>query len=200
MTRERVVRAALDLADREGLDAVTMHRLAKELGVGTMTLYTYVDGKGDLLDAMTDEILSLIELADTGTWDERIRAGMLSTRDAALRHPSLAELIMSRAPDSDTKRSRHNHSTDLLRAAGFSAADADNAARMLWALIGGLLLGRRTGVFDAAELVVHGRAREQGRDDIEFAVDVALDGLRAMVPGEVDSPQPGSGNPVEIRS
>lgn len=179
LTRERVVDAALTLADRDGMTAVSMHRVAKELGVGTMTLYTYVDGKDDLLDAMTSELLGRIELPVDGDWDARIRAAMLATRDVADQHPSLAGLIMTRVPHTDVKRSRHDHTTEQLLRAGFSEEDADHAAQMLWGLIGGLLLGKRTGVFVAAEAVT-GRERDEAARacDIEFAIDVALDGLR----------------------
>jgi AcrR family transcriptional regulator len=178
--REEIIDTALDIADRDGIAAVSMHRVAKQLGVGTMTLYTYVEGKDDLLDGMANAALALIELPVDGTWDERIRAALLATRDVADAHPSLAELIMTRAPATDVKRARHEHSTTQLRRAGLSREDADHASHMLWGLIGGMLLGTRTGVFHAAELVVVGHPREEAERacDIEFAIDVAIDGLR----------------------
>jgi AcrR family transcriptional regulator len=179
LDRDDIIAVALRIADRDGLDSVSMHRLARELGVGTMTLYTYVDGKEDLLDGMADHVLSLIELPVDGEWDERIRAAILATRDVAERHPSLAELIMTRAPATDVKRERHDHTTEQLLRGGLSEDDAAHAAQMLWGLIGGLLLGKRTGVFTAAELVVgRNRPAAESRCDVEFAVDVALDGLR----------------------
>jgi AcrR family transcriptional regulator len=180
LSREEIVEAALSIADEDGLAAVSMHAVAKSLGVGTMTLYTYVEGKEDVLDGMADQILAKIVLPDGGEWDERLRAVLLATRDVAHEHPSLAGLIMTRAPATDVKRSRHDHMTVQLLRAGFDEAEADHASRMLWGLIGGLLLGQRTGVFEAADLVVTGRQRpaEERACDIEWAVDTALAGLR----------------------
>lgn len=71
---ERIVRAAIDIADAKGIDALTMRAVSDELGVGTMSTYTYVPGKGELLDLMTDAAYGEIATAEIAgaDWAERL--------------------------------------------------------------------------------------------------------------------------------
>ena len=73
---ERIVEAAIRVADAEGLAALSMRRVAGELGVGTMSLYTYVPGKAELLDVMLDTVLGEVTRpdADAGGWRDRLEA------------------------------------------------------------------------------------------------------------------------------
>jgi AcrR family transcriptional regulator len=97
LTVERIVAAAIELADAEGLGALSMRRVAERLGVGTMSLYTYVPGKAELLDVMTDTVLGEVARPDgTGGW----RAGLelRAREDWALfhRHPWILQISPSR--------------------------------------------------------------------------------------------------------
>lgn len=82
LSRARIVQAAIDFADTQGLDALSMRSLGKELGFGVMSLYNHVDGKDDLLDAMVDVVSFEIELPQnektSATWKADLRACMIS--------------------------------------------------------------------------------------------------------------------------
>lgn len=98
LTRERVLQAALEYADREGLDALSMHKLGAELGVRGMSLYNHVQGKDGLLDGMVE--LMWQELHETAKprpdWRESLRALSAAVRDLVHRHPNVAPLLVSR--------------------------------------------------------------------------------------------------------
>jgi AcrR family transcriptional regulator len=98
LTVNRIVAAAIELADAEGLGALSMRRVAERLGVGTMSLYTYVPGKAELLDVMLDTVLAeVVRPAGAGGW----RAGLeqRAREDWALfhRHPWMLQISPSRA-------------------------------------------------------------------------------------------------------
>jgi AcrR family transcriptional regulator len=89
-TREQIAAVALALADREGMDAVSMRRIALELGAGTMTLYHYVRTKADLADLMDDTIMSEVLVPDgelSPNWREALTQIAIRSRDAFVRHP-----------------------------------------------------------------------------------------------------------------
>src|SRR3954471_22583498 len=88
LTRARVLEAAVDLADREGIDAVSMRRLGQELRVEAMSLYTHVRSKDDLLDGMADAVVARIPGDGSGDrWLDRLRAMILGARGVMLNHP-----------------------------------------------------------------------------------------------------------------
>ncbi len=102
LTRRRILRAAIDLADAEGIAAVTMRRVAGELGVEAMSLYHHLDNKEDLLDGIVEELIGEIETelggfrVDVGVedWQPRLRHIILTARRVMLRHrwaPSVIE-------------------------------------------------------------------------------------------------------------
>src|SRR3954465_10590401 len=88
LNRERVLRAALALADHGGYESLTMRNLAKELGVEAMSLYNHVANKDDLLDGMIDVVFGEIDApAPGGDWKAELRKRAVSTRDTLRRHP-----------------------------------------------------------------------------------------------------------------
>jgi AcrR family transcriptional regulator len=95
LSRDRIVRAALALADESGVEAVTMRRLGDELGFEAMSLYGHVANKDDLLDAMLDVVLAEWQLPGGGDWAESIRTSAQSVHDALRRHPWSARLLMT---------------------------------------------------------------------------------------------------------
>jgi AcrR family transcriptional regulator len=99
LTERRIAEAALALVDREGVEGLSMRKLAQSLGVSTMALYTYFPDKETLLDAVTQLVLAEIEAPteDLG-WRETIRRIMRSARAAGLRHPHVAPLIARYPP------------------------------------------------------------------------------------------------------
>jgi AcrR family transcriptional regulator len=96
---DRIVAAAVDLADTEGLDALSMRRVAERLGVGTMSLYTHVPGKAELLDAMVDAVHAGTPRPDDvpGGWRGRLTRIAHDNRDLLLRHPWLLDVSTHRA-------------------------------------------------------------------------------------------------------
>ncbi|MER7466249.1 TetR/AcrR family transcriptional regulator [Streptomyces sp. NPDC097981] len=97
LTVDRVVRAAIDLADAEGLAALSMRRVAEPLGVSTMSIYTYVPGRAELVNCMLDEVLGESpSLAGAAHWREALEIYARGSRDIARRHPWAAPLFSSR--------------------------------------------------------------------------------------------------------
>ncbi|NJP68499.1 TetR/AcrR family transcriptional regulator [Streptomyces spiramenti] len=99
MTLTEIVRAAVGLTDREGLAALSMRRVAAELGVGTMSLYRYVPGKGELLDLMLDHVLGTRGdkvLPGGERWREGLEAAAHRSWDHYLAHPWLLQINQSR--------------------------------------------------------------------------------------------------------
>ncbi|NJP33974.1 TetR/AcrR family transcriptional regulator [Micromonospora thermarum] len=99
---DRIVRAAIEVADAEGLAALSMRRVAERLGVGTMSLYTYVPGKGELLDVMLDTVYG--ETVDAATddptagWRARLERVARDNWARYLRHPWLLQVATTRPP------------------------------------------------------------------------------------------------------
>ena len=121
LSKERVLRAAIELADAEGIDALSMRRLAKELGVEAMSLYNHVANKDEILAGILDLVASEFELPpDAGDWKAAMRLHAISSRDALLRHRWATSLWMS-AQGGGTARLRNGDwMLRTLRQAGFS--------------------------------------------------------------------------------
>ena len=98
LTRDAVVAVGLAVGDAEGLEAVSLRRIAGELGVTPMALYRYVGSKDELLDAMLDAVWAGVELPDTGTgdWWDGLAALARSTRRAFMAHPAAAGVAATR--------------------------------------------------------------------------------------------------------
>jgi AcrR family transcriptional regulator len=96
LSKERVLNAALALADSDGIEALSMRRLAQELGVEAMSLYNHVANKGEILDGIVDLAVSEIELpSNEEEWEVAVRRCAISAHEAFLRHPWACSLVMS---------------------------------------------------------------------------------------------------------
>jgi AcrR family transcriptional regulator len=97
LSRQRIVRAAIAIADRDGLDALTMRRVAEQLGAGTMSLYWHVRNKDELIELMRDEVVGEQTLQEpSGDWRSDLATFARDVRRTFLRHPWLASLLGSR--------------------------------------------------------------------------------------------------------
>ncbi|MDQ3893663.1 MAG: TetR/AcrR family transcriptional regulator [Actinomycetota bacterium] len=164
LTKERVYRAAVELADREGLESCAMRRLAGELGVGVMSLYYYVASKDELITGMVDVVFSEIELPSTDVdWKMAMRQRAISTRNALARHPWAVGLMESRATPGPASFRVHNAVLGYLREAGFSIEMTIQAYSVLDAYIYGFALQEKTVPFEDAEGAA-AVAAEQARD------------------------------------
>lgn len=141
LSRERVLRAAVALADERGTEELTMRKLAKELGVEAMSLYNHVANKGDLLDGMIDLVFSEIEPpAVGGDWKAELRKRAVSTRAALLRHRWAVGEMEGRTSHGPSNLRVHDSILGCLRAAGFSIEMTVHAMSMQDAYIYGFAL------------------------------------------------------------
>jgi AcrR family transcriptional regulator len=95
LTREQIIRAAMQLVDDEGMEKLSMRRLADTLGVKPMTLYYYFEDKSALLYAIIDAVLAECVVASEDSWDNRLRSLCRSLRGVARRHPAIFVAAMS---------------------------------------------------------------------------------------------------------
>jgi len=152
LSKERVFRAAVDLADREGFESCAMRRLADELGVGVMSLYYYVASKDELVRGMVDIVFSEIELPPTDVdWKTAMRRRARSTRGALNRHRWAVGLMESQEMPGTASIRLHNAVLGCLREAGFSVEMTIQAYSVIDAYLYGFALQEKTVPFDSAE-------------------------------------------------
>ena len=208
LTRERVMAAAIELADRDGIETISMRKLAHQLGVEAMSLYTHVRNKSDLLAGMADAVISQIPVSAEGNdWKSSLRQLALAARSVMLRHPWAPRTVEAQAAPGPAALHYVNSVLGILREGGFSIAQTHHALHIL----GSRLLGFTQALFDdsgdlepeaAAALasalsashpyvvemalaVTHGGALGRCDDDAEFkfALDFILDGLARLKSG-----------------
>jgi AcrR family transcriptional regulator len=203
LTRQRVLEAAVDLADDSGIESLTMRKLGQALGVEAMSLYYHVANKDALLDGMVDLVFAEIELPAAGAeWRSAMRRRALSARAALRRHPWAIALMESRRTPGSANLRHHDAVIGCLRQAGFSVPLTAHAYSLLDAYIYGFALQEASLPFttpeetaevaqsimaaspaDAyphlAELAVE-HVLQPGYDygdEFEFGIDLVLDGL-----------------------
>ena len=96
LTRELIVDSAVELIDGEGIEAISMPKLAKHLGVGVMSLYTHVDSKDDLLDAVAQQVLASLPAPSGEDWQTRLACHFRDLRTALVRHPGLGTVLATK--------------------------------------------------------------------------------------------------------
>jgi AcrR family transcriptional regulator len=134
---DAVVAVAIRLADADGLDAVTMRRVAQELGVAPMTLYTYVPGKAELLDLMLDAAYAEMSRADTTGRPWRVRLAAVAEENKALfeTHPWAATISTGRPPLGPGMMAKYEHELSALDGLGLDDVEMDAALTYLLAFI-----------------------------------------------------------------
>lgn len=151
-TRERVLRAAVGLADEGGLETLSMRRLSQELGGAAMSLYNHVANKEDLLDGMIDAVFSEIEApSDEQGWKTAMRERAISIRTVLARHPWAIGLMESRTSPGPATLRHHDAVIGCLRKAGFSVELAAHAFSALDSYIYGFALQERSLPFHTPE-------------------------------------------------
>jgi len=145
ISREAVLAAALTLADHQGLDAVTMHAVARALGVTPMALYRHVDDKNALLDGLVEQLLTEFPLPGAGTWDERLTAIATGIRDTARRHPAAFPLLLTRPAVTPAARETRDAVLTALREAGLP--DPERAERLISTAVLGFAASEASGRF-----------------------------------------------------
>src|ERR1044072_8274782 len=158
MSRERVLRAAIDFADAGGIDALSLRKLARELGVEAMTLYYYVANKRDLLEGMTDLVAAEIVLPPEDLdWKPATRSRAMSAHEALARHPWAGPLWMQVMVG--PARMRYMDSAlGAYRRAGPSAQSTELAFHAIENHIVGYTVQEDSFLLDPGELAVQAKA------------------------------------------
>jgi AcrR family transcriptional regulator len=147
LTRDRVLRGAVELADTSGLDALSMRKLGQHLGVEAMALYRHVRHKDDLLDGVVEQVVGEIRTAparDGGEWHESLRAQILDARAVMLRHPWARRVLEDRGVGGPATLAYIESVLAILRAGGFSVDTAHHALHVL----GSRILGFNQDLFE----------------------------------------------------
>ncbi len=132
LSRERVLAAAVSLADERGLESLTMRELGVRLGVEAMSLYNHVANKDDILDGMVDLVVSEIDLPSGATgWREAMRARAISAQAVFSRHPWVSALIDARESSGPARLRYLDWVVGTLRRAGFTLEQAAHAFSLL---------------------------------------------------------------------
>ena len=141
LSRERILRAAIDLADKDGIESLSMRKLAQEMGVKAMSLYNHVTNKDDMLDSIVDIVVSEIELPKIGgDWRDAMRQRAISAYKILLRHPWAAMALMSRMNVGSSMLKYIDMTLGCLYEAGFSFEMADHATNVIDSYIYGFTL------------------------------------------------------------
>jgi AcrR family transcriptional regulator len=209
LSRERVLQAALSVADSGGLGSLTIRSLAQELGVKPMSVYYHVDGKDEILAALVDLVFAEIRLPEPGgEWRREMRVRALSAREVLRRHSWAIGLLESRRNPGPANLRHHDTVIATLRAAGFSPELTAHAYALLDSYVYGFALQEATlafqrpeGVGDVARPIMDRMAAGEYphlvematsyylqpgydfADEFEFGLDLVLDGLdRSLAP------------------
>jgi AcrR family transcriptional regulator len=149
LSRERVLHAAVSLADQGGLDALSMRKLGQALGVEAMALYYHFPNKERVLDGMVDLVFAEIDLPVIGAdWKSSMRERGVSVRDAMARHRWAIGMMESRANPGPASLRHHDAVIGCLRVAGFDIAMAAHAYSLLDSYIYGFALTKMSLPFD----------------------------------------------------
>lgn len=128
LSRERILRMALLLADSGGIESISMRKIAQSLGVQAMSLYNHVANKDDILGGIVDLVIGEIEVPDLNSdWKDAMRRRSISAHDVLLRHPWAALVIMSRVNVGPASLQYIDATIGCLVNAGFSWVNADRA-------------------------------------------------------------------------
>lgn len=133
LSRERVLSTALDLVDREGVDALSMRRLGRELGVEAMSLYGYVDSKQDLIEGVVEQVFREMPLITPGPgpWQERLRIHAAAFREVLLQHPNAVRLVAGRPLITEGTVAFVESALVELRAVGLDLVTADRVLEVI---------------------------------------------------------------------
>lgn len=201
LSRERVLRAAVRLADETGIEALSMRNLAEALGVKAMSLYNHVTGKDAVLDGIVDLVVGEIELPARGAdWKPAMRRRAVSAHEVLMRRPWATRLIVSRINVGPAMLRYMEATLACLREAAFSAVEADHAWNAIDSYVYGFTLQKLNFPFQPSEyadaakrflpLIPPGQypcthelaqqvidGRHDGLNELGFGLDLILDGL-----------------------
>jgi AcrR family transcriptional regulator len=176
--KEQIVRAALDIADEQGLAAVSMRAVAARVGVTAMALYRHVASKEELLDGVLELLLAELALPDAdASWESRLSALGSAVRELARRHPATIRLVLERPGQTPDARVRVAAIHQALRDAGLTGYQVERLERMVSTFAVGFAVSEVSGRFAAGT-----------REDLdrEFSRDIA--DLIDLIRRQADAP------------
>ncbi|MEH0938513.1 TetR/AcrR family transcriptional regulator [Micromonospora psammae] len=175
---DRIVRAAIEVADAEGLGALSMRRVAERLGVGTMSLYTHVPGKGELLDVMLDTVHGETARPDDvpGGWRGRLEQIARENWALYLRHPWLLQVATTRPPLGPHVIARYDYELRAVEGIGLTDLEMDAVVTMVDSYVHGAVRGaveaaqaaQRTGMTEEQWWRAHAPYLEKAMDPRRF--------------------------------
>jgi AcrR family transcriptional regulator len=206
LTRDRVLQVAVELADRGGIEALSMRKLGQELGVDAMALYRHVRNKDDMLDGLVEVIVGQIDHPEPGDgWKASLRAQAMAARSVMLQHPWARQVLEQRGTGGPATLAYIERILSTLRDGGFSVELAHHALHVLSSRIFGFsqdlfeegaseppspeqaaaqmrMLAGYPRVVELAQSVSHEGVLGPCDDDVEFAfgLDLVLDGLEGF--------------------
>jgi AcrR family transcriptional regulator len=206
LSRERILRAALKLADERGIEALSMRNLGQALKVEAMSLYKHVSSKDDVLDGISELVMEEFEVPSTeGDWQAAIRRSAISAHDALRRHPWAGPVLESRVNPGHVRLRYLDAVVGTLRRAGFSMPDVARAFMAIDSHTYGFTIQELALPFNRETLpdvavdftammppeyqnvMAMAELAMQGRDAIpvefEFGLDLILDGLARRLAG-----------------
>ena len=204
LTRDRIVRAAIDFADEHGIEALSMRKLGTALGVEAMSLYNHVAGKDDILDSMVDYLFASIgPVAEEGEWVDRARDAALAAKRAFTSHPWSVNLISSREGLSESSFALMDTLLGTLLDEGYSPKIAHHAWHAIASHVMGYSFQEINSVFGQGDHD-HERAERMLREfgpkfprlaqiapllmncshdeEFEFGLDLILEGIARLKP------------------
>jgi AcrR family transcriptional regulator len=197
LSRDRIVRAAVELADAEGIDGLSMRRLAEELDAAPMALYRHVAHKDDLIDGMVDVVFDELDIPTGSGWRPAMRDRANGMRQALLRHPWAVGLMESGTPGPASFRYHNATMRSLREEAGLSFPMAVHAYSVMDSYIYGFALQESTLPFrDPDEAVEEATRRlfEIAQQlaaspydfdaEFEFGIELILDGIDRLRKGK----------------
>jgi AcrR family transcriptional regulator len=194
LSRTRVLDGAVRMADQQGLAALSMRKLAAELGVEAMSLYNHVPSKAALLSGMLERMLEQLEIPSGPgfDWTDRLRHGATSFLLVARTHPSFIQLLTSQHIHTGTALAPTAAVIGIFRSAGFADQDATRAYQALVGYVLGFILQQDVGTIGlsccgqdescAHRLSLPGAGADPAAD-FEFGLDLVLLGLAAKLRG-----------------
>jgi AcrR family transcriptional regulator len=207
LTKDRVLRAAIELADGGGIESLSMRKLGQALGVEAMSLYNHARGKEDILDGIVDVVIGEIDPGPPpADWKPALRQTVLASRQVLLRHPWAPKVIETRTDPGPAMLRHVDRVIGILREGGFSVDTTHHVIHLLgsrmfgftqdpWDMSGGTtpppeaaavlarqMLERYPHVTEMAAAVSHEGGLGGCDDDVEFAfgLDLILDGLERL--------------------
>ena len=204
LSRDRILRAAMKLADEGGIKAVSMRKIAQELGVEAMSLYNHVASKDDIVDGIVDLVATEIDLApDEADWKAAMRRRVISAHEVLLDHPWAASLWMSSQTFSDARMRYGDAVLRGFREGGFPDELTYHAFHVIQSHVMGFTMYVASFEFDVEELEQlaaefletfpadeypdlalhirqHAEPGEEHEGAFEFGLDLILDSLERL--------------------